>query len=154
MIIIRKPTVNDVDVIFRLTNRMAQKGLMLSRSKYKIISMLQNFVVAEDDETKKVIGCGAFTLLWTDLGEVMALAIEDEYQKQGVGSRIVNILLDQARKLQVPEVITLTYKPEFFKKLGFVTTDKDRFPRKLWRECLECPKLEECDETVLHMMMK
>ncbi|MBN2536135.1 MAG: N-acetyltransferase [Spirochaetales bacterium] len=154
MIIIRKPTVNDVDTIFTLTNRMAQKGLMLSRSKYRITTMLQNFVVAEDDQTNKVIGCGAFSLLWTDLGEVMALAIEEEYQKQGVGSRIVNTLLEEARKLQVPQVITLTYKPEFFKRLGFQITDKDRFPRKLWRECLECPKLETCDEILLHIIIR
>ncbi|MBN1697072.1 MAG: N-acetyltransferase [Spirochaetales bacterium] len=153
MINIRKPTVGDVETIFNLTSRMAGKGLMLHRSKYKIITMLQNFLVAEDEETGKVIGCGAFILLWTDLGEVVALAIEEEYQGKGVGKRIVKELLSNARRMQVPEVITLTYKPGFFKKIGFSPADKDRYPRKIWGECLECPKLEQCDETMLHIMM-
>ncbi|MBN2736714.1 MAG: N-acetyltransferase [Spirochaetales bacterium] len=153
MIIIRRPTVDDVNSIFRLTNKMAEKGLMLSRSKYKIITMLNGFLVAEDSETKQVIGCGAFSLLWTDMGEVMALAVDDAYQKKGVGKMLVNALLDEGRRLNVPEVITLTYQVEFFKKLGFALADKDKFPRKMWRECLECPKLEQCDEIALHIFL-
>ena len=35
---------------------------------------------------------------------------------------------------------------KFFEKMGFTFSDKNAFPRKLWRECLECPKLEHCDE--------
>jgi amino-acid N-acetyltransferase len=153
MIKIRKPTIQDVDAIFNLTNRMADRGLMLHRSKYKIVSMLQNFLVAEDDATGKVIGCGALSLLWTDLSEVMALAIEEEYQGRGVGKKLVHELLAIAAQLKVPEVITLTYKPEFFKKLGFTLADKNKFPRKVWGECLECPKLEHCDETALHILI-
>ena len=40
----------------------------------------------------------------------------------------------------------LTYQDRFFEKLGFQLVDKDLFPRKLMWECLECPKLEHCDE--------
>jgi amino-acid N-acetyltransferase len=152
-ITIRKTTVDDADAIVALTNKMADRGMMLHRSKYKVVLMLNNFLVAEDVDTGKVIGCGAFSLLWTDLGEIMALAIDDGYQRQGIGTNIVKALLDEARRLRVPDVITLTYKPDFFRKLDFVLSDKNSFPRKLWRECLECPKLENCDEIVLHMAM-
>ena len=67
-IMIRESTIKDIDSIFTLTNSMASKGLMLMRSKYKIINMLQNFLVAETADGR-VVGCGAFTLLWDDLGE-------------------------------------------------------------------------------------
>ena len=153
MIDIRRPTVNDVDSIFKLINKMADKGLMLHRSKYKIVTTLGNFLVAEDLEKGKIVGCGAFSLLWTDLGEIMSLAIDNEYQNMKIGSRLVKALLEYGKKIKVPEIITLTYKPEFFKKLGFIMVNKDRFPRKLWRECLECPKLEQCDETILHILL-
>jgi amino-acid N-acetyltransferase len=152
-IVIRKPTVKDVDSIFAITNKMAERGLMLHRSKYKIVGMLASFLVAEDRESGRVVGSGAFSLLWTDLGEIFALAIDDGYQRKGIGSMIVRALLEEAERFRVPEVITLTYQPEFFKKQGFELSDKGSFPRKLWRECLECPKLEQCDETVLHKMM-
>jgi amino-acid N-acetyltransferase len=153
-IIIRKTTVVDTDAIFAITNKMADRGLMLHRSKYKIVTMLNDFLVAEDRDTGNVVGCGALTLLWTDLAEINALAIEDEYQKCGIGTKIAGELLEEAKRLKVPDVITLTYKPDFFVRLGFVLSDKNSFPRKLWRECLECPKLEQCDETVLHKAMR
>ncbi len=152
-IIIRKTTVTDTDAIFALTNKMADRGLMLRRSKYKIVTMLNDFLVAEDADTGDVVGCGALTLLWTDLAEVNALAISDGYQRKGIGTKIVTELLGEAHRLRVPDVITLTYKPDFFARLGFELSDKNSFPRKLWRECLECPKLEQCDEIVLHKAM-
>jgi amino-acid N-acetyltransferase len=153
-IIIRRTTVADTDAIFAITNKMADRGLMLHRSKYKIVTMLNDFLVAEDLDTGNVVGSGALTLLWTDLAEINALAIEDEYQKRGIGTKIAGELLEEAKRLKVPDVITLTYKPDFFMRLGFVLSDKNSFPRKLWRECLECPKLEQCDETVLHKSMR
>ncbi len=152
-ILIREPTVNDIDVIFKLTNSMAAEGLMLTRSKYKIISMLQNFLVAENSEGT-IAGCGAFTLLWDDLGEIMALAVDKDHQGNGIGKALVKNLIERGKKLKVPEIIVLTYQVEFFKKMGFTMTDKDKFPRKLWRECLECPKLECCDETAMNMVLK
>lgn len=150
MVKIRKATAKDVDGIFSLANKYAARGLMLSRSKYKIISMLQCFVVAEDEGTGAIVGCGALYMLWTDLAEIMTLAVEENFRGQGVGSRIVNALIDEAKQLKVPEILALTYQVEFFKKLGFNLSDKNLFPRKLWRECLECPKLEQCDESVMH----
>jgi N-acetylglutamate synthase-like GNAT family acetyltransferase len=43
----RAATVGDVDGVFRLVNRMAESGQMLRRSKYRIVTMLTNFMVAE-----------------------------------------------------------------------------------------------------------
>jgi amino-acid N-acetyltransferase len=153
MIQVRRATSEDVDAIFQLTNMMAERGYMLPRSKYKIVTMMCNFFVAEDTENREIAGCGAFNPLWTDMGEIMALAVSDDYQKQGVGKKLAEALLEEGRRLKVPQMITLTYQIDFFKKLGFTVTDKDRFPRKLWRECLECPKLEQCDETAMQLFL-
>ena len=149
--IIRPANVSDIDRVFELTGLMAEKGLMLARSKYKIITMLQNFLVAADADNR-VIGCGAFTLLWSDLGEIMALAVDPEWQNRGAGKALVLALIEKGRAMLVPEIIVLTYQADFFKKLGFRITDKNNFPRKVWRECLECPKLERCDETAMHLL--
>jgi amino-acid N-acetyltransferase len=131
---------------------MAERGYMLPRTKYKIITMLTSFQIAENNEGK-VVGCGAFSMLWTDMGEIMALAVDDAYWGKGVGKQLVESLIQEGRRMKVNEVFTLTYQVDFFSKLGFSTTDKDRFPRKLWRECLECPKLENCDETAMHLFL-
>jgi len=149
-ITVYKATVDDVDAIFRLTAEMSKRGLMLPRSKYRIITMLTGFYVAKKN-SGEVVGCGALNPLWTDMGEIMALAVSDDYWGKGVGKKLVAALIKEGRSLRMPEIITLTYQVDFFKKMGFTVTDKDSFPRKVWRECLECPKLEECDEIAMHM---
>jgi amino-acid N-acetyltransferase len=147
-VIYRSAVVPDVDRIFKLVSKMAQSGLMLCRSKYKIVTMLTNFVVAESS-AGELAGCGALLPLWTDSAEIVSLAVDQRFQRAGVGKGLVHELLDRASRLGFQEVITLTYEVEFFSRLGFTVQSKDRFPRKLWRECLECPQLEECDETAM-----
>jgi amino-acid N-acetyltransferase len=103
---------------------------------------------AEDPERGERIfaGCGALHVLWADLGEIRSLAVEERFQGNGVGRRIVAALLQDARRLCLPRVFALTYQEEFFAHLGFAEVDKDALPRKVWGECLDCPKFPNCDE--------
>jgi len=105
-------------------------------------------VVAES-ETGDLAACGALLPLWTDSAEIVSLAVDPRFHGAGIGKGLVRELLERARRLGFQEVITLTYAVEFFSKLGFAIQSKDQFPRKLWRECLECPQLEDCDETAM-----
>ena len=159
---VRRAVAADVEEIMTLTNRMAQKGLMLPRSKYKIVTTLSSFFVAlmpqqpgreGAGENIEIAASGAFIPLWTDMGEIMSLAVKEQYQGMGVGKQLVRALIEEGRRMGMPEIITLTYQIEFFRNLGFPVADKDSFPRKLWRECLECPKLETCDETAMHLLL-
>ena len=145
---IRRATATDVERIQQLITAHSNQGLMLPRSRYKVFSRLQGFVVAEDDQ-QQIVACGALVILWGDLAEIQSLAVAAHKIGQGYGKRVVQELIDHARALEIPKVLTLTYQVEFFAKLGFVVTDKDAVPRKTWGECLECPKLECCDETAM-----
>jgi amino-acid N-acetyltransferase len=49
----------------------------------------------------------------------------------------------------IETLFCLTYRPEFFEKLGFKVVDKNELPRKVWGECLRCPKFPDCDEVAL-----
>ena len=147
-ITIRRAKATDVETIQQLIAAHSNQGLMLPRSRYKVFSRLQGFVVAEDEE-RQIAGCGALVILWGDLAEIQSLAVAADKIGQGYGKRIVEELIDHARALEIPKVLTLTYQVEFFARLGFSVTDKDAVPRKTWGECLECPKLECCDETAM-----
>ncbi len=142
---IREATVLDVDDMLRLVNAYANKGLMLPKTRYKIYSTIQNFFVAEDEG--KVVGCCAVSVIWNDLCEITSLAVNESMVGHGIGRSLIEACLGKAKKLKIKRIIALTYQKAFFEKLGFKLVDKDHFPRKLWRECLECPKLEECDES-------
>ncbi|MBN1837779.1 MAG: N-acetyltransferase [Spirochaetales bacterium] len=148
----RSAVVSDVDGIFRLVGKMAQAGLMLRRSKYWIVTTLTDFVVAETGDGE-LAGCGALLPLWTDSAEIVSLAVEERFQREGIGKGLVRELLERARRLGFPEIITLTYEVDFFTGLGFEVRPKESFPRKLWRECLECPRLEECDENAMSLRL-
>jgi amino-acid N-acetyltransferase len=149
---VRDASVADVDGIFRLVNAMAASGRMLRRSKYRIVTMLASFIVAES-RNGELAGCGALFPLWTDSAEIVSLAVDPGFQGDGVGKQLVEQLLQRARSLGFPEVITLTYAVDFFSQLGFSVQPKDKFPRKLWRECLECPRLEDCDEIAMSIRL-
>jgi amino-acid N-acetyltransferase len=149
----RGATAADVEGIFRLVNSLAESGKMLRRSKYRIVTMLASFFVAET-KSGELAGCGALFPLWTDSAEIVSLAVAPRFQGAGVGKQLVKQLLQRARELGFPEVITLTYAVDFFSELGFSVQPKDKFPRKLWRECLECPRLEDCDEIAMSIHLE
>jgi len=145
---IRPAKATDVEKIYSLVKGNAEQGLMLPRSKYKIFSRLQGFVVLEN-EAQEIIGCGALVILWGDLAEIQSLVVAPHKRGMGYGKQIVEALIQQAAALALPKVLSLTYQVEFFAKLGFQQIDRDSFPRKIWGECLECPKLESCDEIAM-----
>ena len=55
-------------------------------------------------------------------------------------------LLKRARGLGLARVMALTYVPEFFHRLGFVTVPKHSLPEKVWGICVKCYKFHNCDE--------
>ena len=152
MLNIRKASVDDVDAILDLVNYYAEKGLVLQKSAFKVYTKLQNYFVAETDD--KVVGCVSLVVLWKDLAEICSLAVDEQYMRKGIGKKLVSKCIENARALRVTKIIVLTYKDKFFEKMGFHFVDKNIFPRKLMWECLECPKLDECDELAYLMNLE
>ncbi|HPG29173.1 MAG TPA: N-acetyltransferase [bacterium] len=149
--IIRKAYINDIKSIQSLINPFAKNNEMLPRSLNDLIENLRDFIIIE--ENNKIIACGALHLTWIDIAEVRSLAIRKEYQKLGIGSIIVNKLIEEAKKLGIYKLFALTYKPEFFKKLGFKIISKDDLPKKVWTDCIKCPKFPDCDEIAVQLIL-
>lgn len=146
--LIRPAKATDVDNIYALIKANSDQGLMLPRSKYKIATRLQGFVVIADEQ-QQILGCGVLVILWSDLAEIQSLVVAPQTRGRGYGKKIAATLLEHAAALAIAKVLALTYQVEFFTKLGFTIIDKDSIPRKIWGECLECAKLECCDETAM-----
>ncbi|MFH1086550.1 MAG: N-acetyltransferase [Chloroflexota bacterium] len=144
---IRRPDIKDVPVMVDLINEHAAKGLMLARSRHTVYQSLRDFVVAADEG--RLIGVGALHIIWEDMAEVRSLAVDPAYEGRGVGRRIVEVLLDDARALGLPRVFALTYVQGFFERMGFHVVPKEELPHKIWGDCLNCPKFPNCDEVAL-----
>ncbi len=145
--LIRPATVADVEAMVALINGFAARGEMLPKSLNQVYQNVRDFVVAE--QGGRVIGCSALHVLWENLAEVRSLAVHEDYRRRGVGARIVQTLLADARMMGVSQVFALTYKPEFFIRQGFRTVDRETLPRKIWVDCIDCPKFPKCDEVAV-----
>ncbi len=145
---IRKAKCDDARAICSLINRYAEQGLMLHRSLESIYGSIREFLVAEDD-SGELLGCVACDVFWRDLAEVKSLAVAPAARGRGVGSALVGEALEDARRLGVGRLFALTYERAFFERLGFEVVDRQKLPEKVWRECISCPKADQCDEIAM-----
>lgn len=144
MAIVRKATLEDVEQIYHLIDGYAKQGIMLPRSREVLTRLIDTFTVAEDEG--RIVGVGSLCQLGKELVEIRSLGIAEDYKGKGIGTKLVDKLLDEARELQLPHVMALTYEVSFFEKNGFQVVNKDIFPEKVWTDCIHCPKQHACDE--------
>ncbi|QJD83671.1 N-acetyltransferase [Cohnella herbarum] len=143
-IVCRKALLEDVDALFELIQGYAANGIMLPRSREALTRQIDTFLVAQDGD--RLIGCGSLFRLGSDLVEIRSLGIVDGYKGQGIGSRLVDALMEEAKLQGIPKVMALTYESAFFQKNGFHIVEKEIFPEKVWTDCVHCPKQHKCDE--------
>lgn len=145
---IRKARMSDVKGIHGLIAEYAKKGDMLPRSLAEIYENLRDYFVflGEDGE---LLGSAAIHIMWEDLAEVRSLAVREGKMRRGVGTQLVESCISEAIMLGIARVFALTYKPEFFERLGFHIVDKAELPQKIWTDCLKCSKFPDCDEVAL-----
>lgn len=144
---IRPARVQDVKAIHELVEFYANKKEMLHRSLNSIYENIQEYVVAE--YRGKVIACGALHVSWDNLAEIKALAVEKSHKRKGIGKKIVKTLEQNALNLGVYTTFALSFKPEFFKKLGYEEISKEVLPQKIWSECINCHLFPDCGEIPL-----
>jgi amino-acid N-acetyltransferase len=118
---IRPARTQDVRAIRSFIDIYSTDGRLLSKATVTLFEDIQEFVVAELDG--EIVGCGALHVMWEDLAEVRTLAVDPAIAHRGVGSRLLEALLDRARQIGVQRVFCLTFAVEFFARQGFVEID-------------------------------
>lgn len=143
-IVCRKAEERDLNALTDIIGTYAEQGIMLPRSKETLRAILDTFVVAEVDG--RLVGCGSLCRLGKELVEIRSLGINDGYKGQGIGRKLVDRLVEEAKAQDIPKVMALTYEVAFFEKNGFQVVDKEIFPEKVWKDCVNCKKQTCCDE--------
>jgi amino-acid N-acetyltransferase len=143
----RPATGADVQAIVGIVNEHARQGHLLPRSADNIRASLPNWLVAEIDDA--VVGLGSLVEMSRALVEIRSLAVLPAYRRYGVGRLIVGALAERARRRGFQTAFALTRAVPFFERLGFVVTDKEQFPEKVWKDCVVCPLQQCCDETAV-----
>ena len=72
----------------------------------------------------RIVGVCGLSIVWANLAEVVSLAVDPAYRGRGLGKRLAQACLDEAARLGVRQVMTLTYERAFFEKLGFSVVER------------------------------
>jgi amino-acid N-acetyltransferase len=144
---IRKAQIADVKDIQKLLMTFANRGDMLSRSLSELYESLRDFYVVQEDGV--LLGAAALHVVWEDLAEVRSVAVNEDAGRKGIGSRLVQACISEAREIGLKRIFCLTYKPDFFAKHGFRLVDKAELPHKVWGDCIKCAKFPDCDENAM-----
>ena len=142
---IRKAQISDIKAIHRLLDEYGKKGELLSRPLSELYDHLRDFSVYVNDQENKLLGCCALQFCWEDLAEIRSLAVYPEHTNKNIGSTLTEAVLSEAKSYNMKKVFTLTYRPGFFKKYGFVEINRSELPLKIWGDCLLCVKFPDCD---------
>jgi amino-acid N-acetyltransferase len=146
---IRKADIKDAHDIQSLIAVFAKQDLMLSRSLIDIYENIRDYFVAV--EKRKIVGCCALHICWENLAEVKALAVDVSVQNKGIGRKLVEACLKEAKALKIKKVFCLTYVADFFRQFRFKKISRQKLPHKIWTECLQCPKFPHCDEQAMSL---
>lgn len=142
---IRRARAGDVAAMFALLDHFAKQELVLPRTIQDVYRNFREFVVAVD-ENDAIVGCGGLRVYSPMLGEIVALAVDESCHGMGVGRRIVNALIEDARGMDMARLFAMTLQEGFFHKLGFETTHITAFPEKITYDCSRCAKAKRCIE--------
>jgi amino-acid N-acetyltransferase len=119
VIAVRGARTGDVRFIRELVRPLAGNTLT-PKDAVAYYEALQQFRVAEDPALPgRIIGCGALHVIWDELAEVRTLAVHPDFARRGVGGRLLETLLDDARALGLRRIFCLTFEVDFFKRHGF-----------------------------------
>lgn len=146
---IRPARVADVTVFGKIINDCAEYGLMLHRSLAFLYEHVREFHVAEVEDTGQISGVCGLRIVWANIAEIYALAIAPDHRGKGLGRQLVEACVQDARRLGVAKLMSLTYERHFFEVLGFHVVDRQQLPLKVWSECLRCSKTQACDEIAM-----
>ena len=106
---IRSATIDDVGGILGVIEPLEEQGVLVRRSRERLESEIERFVVAEYDG--HIIGCAALYAFPEDkLGELAALAVQPDFRREGYGEALMHEIEARARKLKLTELFVLTTK--------------------------------------------
>jgi amino-acid N-acetyltransferase len=143
----RKAKAADAPEIFRLIGHYAAQGLLLPRSDEEIRRNIGHFLVLE--EKGWLTSCVGLESYGADLAEIRSLAVAADLQGRGLGARMIEYALEEARRREIARVFAVTHAPQFFLRRGFTSVSRQILTEKIERDCYACKKRRSCRLTAV-----
>jgi amino-acid N-acetyltransferase len=145
----RTARIGDAAAIHRIIAHYADEGLLLPRTELEISEHIDRFLVLVEKHNgeEKVLGCVAIEPYGGDLAEIRSIAVAPEARGQGlrVGDRLMKAALETARRRKIARLFAVTHLSDFFSRYGFIPGPRQAVPEKIERDCIDCPKQNNCN---------
>jgi len=142
---IRKAKIQEVPEIWRMLHDFADQDV-LPRSMADLYSQVREYFIYRKDH-EPIIGVAALHIFWADLGEIRSVVVSPNFQRRGIGTRLVKKCIEEANSIGLEKVLALTTRPDFFQRLGFRKVPDNDLPNHIWSECINCLKYpDKCNE--------
>ena len=146
--IYEKPRLTDIPAMQAIVTKEVEEGIILPRSDDEVATNIRSYIVAKDGD--KIVGYVALHIHSMRLGEIRSLIVAEGYRHHRIGSRLVELAVEEGRELGLKEILSLTYMGTFFERLGFVEIPKETIPeQKIWTDCIKCKHFPVCNEISL-----
>lgn len=134
-VVLRRARAADVRGIRALVEPYVVSRAIVAKPAVSYFEALSEFLVADLDG--EIVGCGALHVMWEDVAEVRTLAVSPQVRGAGVGARLLEALIHQARVVGVARVFCLTFETEFFGRHGFVEIEGAPVTKDVYAELLQ-----------------
>jgi amino-acid N-acetyltransferase len=143
-----KPLPSDIKQMQELVLEDVENGNILVRDESEMATTIRSYTAVKFDDD--IIGFVALHIHTILLAEIRSLVIKKDFRGQGLGQKLIEKTLEEAKKLQLKELLVLTYHDALFKKYNFKIIDKESIPNpKIWVDCIKCKHFPRCDEIAL-----
>ncbi len=145
-----KPVLTDIPQMQEIVKKEVEEGIILPRSDDELATNIRSYTVATDESSGEIVGYVALHIHSMRLAEIRSLIVKEGHRHRKIGSRLVEEAVKEGRRLQVREVLALTYMGTFFERLGFTEIPKESIPEhKIWADCIKCKYFPVCNEISL-----
>ncbi|MCL2873047.1 MAG: amino-acid N-acetyltransferase [Betaproteobacteria bacterium] len=128
--IFRTATIDDIGSVLALIEPLEAQGILVRRSRERLEAEIERFILVEYDNL--IIGCAALTPFPGEkIGEMAALAVHPEFQREGYGETLLQHIEGWARKIGLKELFVLTTRTaHWFIERGFRPEQVSRLPKE------------------------
>ncbi len=168
--IITQPTLKDIPFMRELLAPEVERGIILERPIEVMANMIRSYHIAWEEEEilqtqqklhlspnnleelkrPKMLGFCALHIHSQTLAEIRSLVVAPFMQRKGIATALILDCIKEGVKLNISEILVLTYKKVLFEKLGFIEIPKEKIPnQKIWADCILCKHFPLCDEVAL-----
>lgn len=103
--------------------------------------LLKGYLAYDDDQGGKLIGAVALARR-LDRTVINGIAVDEAYRRSGVASRLLELILEEARARQLDTIWIVARAPWFFETQGFDYIEDLLVPPGLF-DCMACPQYKK-----------